>query len=85
MSDQSPPIEQRFSPERLERIRQYRLALGAPDPVTGKSYLFDPAVHTVDEVHGYLREHPEERGRVLALERARDKPRTTLVDALEGD
>jgi hypothetical protein len=47
---------------------------------------YDPAEHTIDEVHAYLAEHPDEQAAVLSAEQARgDDARVTLVNSLEGD
>jgi hypothetical protein len=45
---------------------------------------YDPAEHTIDEVHEYLDEYPNETEAVLAAEQARgDDARKTLVADLE--
>lgn len=46
----------------------------------GELIAFDPADHNAVEVHAYLAEHPDEIPAVLALELAREKPRTGIVD-----
>jgi hypothetical protein len=46
---------------------------------------FNPADHTIDEVHEHLEAHPEDTAAVLAAEQARgDDARSTLVSSLEG-
>jgi hypothetical protein len=46
---------------------------------------YDPAEHTIDEVHDHLAKHPEDKDAVLAAEKARgDDARSTLVSSLEG-
>ena len=46
---------------------------------------FDPAEHTIDEVHDHLASHPEDTDAVLAAEKARgDDARSTLVSSLEN-
>jgi hypothetical protein len=46
---------------------------------------YDPAEHTIDEVHEYLADNPDETAAVLVAERARgDQARSTLVASLEG-
>jgi len=46
---------------------------------------YDPAEHTIDEVHEYLADNPDETAAVLDAERARgDQARSTLVASLEG-
>ncbi|HET9666361.1 MAG TPA: hypothetical protein VFP09_06385 [Desertimonas sp.] len=45
---------------------------------------YDPADHTIDEVHEHLEAHPEDTDAVLAAEQARgDDARVTLVADLE--
>ena len=45
---------------------------------------YDPADHTIDEVHEHLAAHPEDTQAVLAAEQARgDDARSTLVSSLE--
>ena len=46
---------------------------------------YDPSEHTIDEVHDYLRDHPDEAAAVLAAEQARgDDARSTLVNSLQN-
>ena len=46
---------------------------------------FDPAEHTIDEVHEHLASHPEDTDAVLAAEKAHgDDARSTLVASLEN-
>lgn len=45
---------------------------------------FDPSAHTVEEVHDYLDDHPDETAAVLAAEQE-GKNRSTLVAALSAD
>ena len=41
-----------------------------PKGAEPKAAGFDPAEHTVDEVHDYLDEHPDDEKRVMKAERA---------------
>jgi hypothetical protein len=49
----------------------------------GDAIVFDPAEHTIPEVEEFAADHPELVGALLEVERAQDKPRVTLVEALE--